>query len=296
MTSPPPISLCVIAHREEKRIARCLEAARPAVAEMVVVVQEPDDPTIAIAEALGATVHRHPWEGYVAQKNVALAQATQPWVLSLDADEVLDEELALAIAAIDFDRSEGVQAFAARRVDYFIDRWLEHGEPGRQYPTRLFRAGQARWYGGFVHEQLEIDGEGERPRLPGRIRHYSNDSAHDFALKLSRYARLFVAQQVASGRKSPSLAEIWVRANARFIKSYLLRRGFRDGYAGLVHALWLKAYTYERYAGLREYARNPGWREEIDALLASHAEIDSVLLHGLDRLKTPGGKGRKQVG
>lgn len=275
------ICVVVVAHQEQARLGRCLASVRDWVREMVVVVQSADDTTIDIAQRCGARVLVNEWRGYAAQRNFALQQANATWVLQLDADESVSDELRQQI--LDFVASQPTEDAASFRVlDYFMSTWLQHGETYRSRSVRLVRNGAARWAGGLVHEHLQVRGE-IRP-LDGHVLHHSNPSTASLNQKLSHYADLFVAQRVARGRTRVSLLDIVLRPAFRFFRTYFLRLGFLDGYAGYVYSRYLSHYTFMRYSRLREYSRSESYRQLVNDILATTDHVGEPRVHGFDRL------------
>jgi len=204
-----------------------------------------------VAERFGAKVQHAEWRGYRDTKNLALAQAAQPWVLALDADEEVSAALHASIAAFlaraDCDRFAGARF--PRKV-WFLNRWIEHGDWYPDYSLRLIRAGRARWGGDeFVHER--VDADGPVATLGGDLLHHSFPTLSSHVEKINRFADLFVRQQEARGGRF-SLAAAIFRPGWRFFRAYVIRLGFLDGYAGFYIA-WANAFgALVRYARLYE--------------------------------------------
>ena len=229
-----PLSLVIIAKDEADRIGRAI-ASVPFAAEVVVLDSGSSDDTVAVAEGLGARVLETDWPGYGPQKNRALEAASQPWVLSLDADEWLDETAAAAIqAAVEAD---GEAAFALRRVNRWCGRPLRGGAQGPSWKLRLVRRESARWTDAWLHETLEVDGP--IGRLDGCLHHDPYRDPGEHLDQIARYAGLFVSESRRTGRRA-SLVQLALRPCLHFVKALLLRGGFRDGPHGLLVA-WLGA-------------------------------------------------------
>ena len=247
--SPLPVSVCLIAGNEARRIRRALESVAGWTAEIILVLNDDvNDGTDKIAESFGAKVFRESWKGHIAQKNSAAAKACQPWLLGLDADEAvsprLQEEIARAVNA----PGESA-AFSFPRCSFYCGRWIRHGDwyPDRQ--TRLWRAGCARWGGVDPHDKLLVDGH--VGRLRADLRHYPMETINHQIAKTVQYTDEFVRHCQRTG-KTASLASLWIRPVWRFWRAYLFRGGFLDGWQGFSIA-WLTAfYTFLRYAKVRE--------------------------------------------
>jgi len=247
-----PISVCMIAGAEAHRIGRALESVVGWTAEIIVVVNEDvDDGTDRVAEQFGARVFREPWKGYVAQKNSAAEKATQPWILGLDADEVVSESLRDEIIRVISDPrlSERFAAFSFPRCTWFCGRWIRHGDwyPDRQ--TRLWRRGMAKWGGIDPHDKLVVNGR--VGRLRGDLLHFTALDLNHQIVKYLKYAEIFAQQRVQT-RKPASQFDLFVRPIWRFLRSYLFRLGFLDGWQGLLVAQITAFGTFIRYAKVCE--------------------------------------------
>lgn len=237
-----PISVCFISGAEAHRIGRALESVANWTSEIVVVLnEEVRDGTEEIARRYGAKVFRESWKGHIAQKNSAAEKATQPWLLGLDADEVISPELQKEICAL-FDNENKLAARAAYafpRRTLFCGRWIRHGDWYPDCQTRLWRKGCAHWGGVNPHDKLIVQGRVER--LTSDLLHHSNESIDHMIAKVSRYSTDFVTHQLARGRAT-SFLDLAVRPAWRFFRAYFLRLGFLDGWQGYYIA-WTNAFS-----------------------------------------------------
>ena len=152
-SQPLPISLCMIVKNEARLITQCLETARSFVAQMVVVDTGSSDATPSLAEAAGAEVYHHPWEGHFSiARNQSLSYAREPWVMVLDGDEVLAEGAEQALRALDLS-DQAPEAYEFIIVNFTTDRRHE-GEASLQRQVRLFKRAPEHGYEGLVHNQL----------------------------------------------------------------------------------------------------------------------------------------------
>jgi glycosyltransferase involved in cell wall biosynthesis len=254
MTIEPrlPISVCMISGAEAGRINRALESVAGWTSEIIVVLNEDvTDGTGEIARKHGAKVFREPWKGHIAQKNSAVDKAAQPWILGLDADEVVSPPLRAEITRLlaGSPPPENVAAYGFPRCAFYCGRWIRHGDwyPDRQ--TRLWRRGRARWGGRDPHDKLIVEGPVER--LRGDLQHFSNDSINQQIQKLVPFSDEFVRQRLAEGRTA-SWLDLAVRPGWRFFRAYFLKLGLLDGWPGYYIA-WLNAFSaVTRYAKVRE--------------------------------------------
>jgi len=247
------ISACIITLNEERNLPRCLQSLVPIVDEILVVDSGSTDGTVAIAEKFGARVVRQDWLGYVGQKNFALDQATHPWVLSIDADEEVSSRLADAITRLHLDPATDTagapNGYTVSRIVFYRNKWVRHGDWYPDHLVRLFRRAKARFSGGRVHEKLELPGA--HPILPGHLHHFTYDTPADRADRCARYAALWAQSAHEQGRS----AHAWsppLHASARFLKGFLLKRGFLDGAVGWDVALGNAREVWLKYQLLRK--------------------------------------------
>lgn len=243
-----PISVCIIAAAEEQRIPKALASVSGWVQEIIVVLNEDvRDRTEAICLEHGARVFREPWKGHIAQKNSALDKATQPWVLGLDADEEVSPPLQKSIEealAAPGDHA----AFCFPRRTCFCGRWILHGDWYPDHQTRLWRRGQARWGGVDPHDRLLV--EGSIGRLRADLFHYNAETIDRQIAKISSYSNDF-ARHAASRQRPARWLDLAVRPFWRFLRCYVVRRGFLDGWQGYYIAWMTAFYTATRYAKVR---------------------------------------------
>ncbi len=246
-----PVSVCMIAGAEEERISRSLAAVKDWVAEIHVVINDDVcDRTEAIAIDLGAHVHRESWKGHIDQKNSAAAKGTQPWILALDADEVVSDALRDEIQSLfrSPDRLEKNAAWCFPRTTEVCGRFIKHGDwyPDRQ--TRLWRKGSAKWGGVNPHDKLVV--QGTVGRLRGDLLHHGVLSLNQQLAKIPSYTDQFVVDRMAKGRRATWL-DLSFRPCWTFFRGYFLRLGFLDGWQGFYVARMNAFTALTRYAKLR---------------------------------------------
>ncbi len=251
VADPLPLSVAIIAKNEAANLPRCLASVRGWAAEIIVVLNDTTDASESIARAAGASVHHRPWQGYRDAKNAATDLTTQPWVLSLDADEEVSPALRASI--MEFVQRPEVATFAGARFPrkvWFIDRWIRHGDWYPDLSLRLFHRDRARWGGDeFVHEKIEC--RGPVATLRGDLHHYSFPTLASHVAKINPFADLFVQQQQARGKKFSVVAAVF-RPGWRFFRAYVLKLGFLDGFPGFYIA-WATAFgAFVRYSRLYE--------------------------------------------
>jgi glycosyltransferase involved in cell wall biosynthesis len=248
MQKPLPLSVCMISGPEASRIPRALESVIGWAAEIIVVLNEQvTDGTQEIAQKFGAKVTREPWRGFIAQKNSCTEKASQPWILNLDADEVVSPPLAAEIAEVISNPAHAAYEFP--RCTYYSGRWIRHGDWYPDRVRRLWRRGAAHWAGEEPHARLEVTGS--IGRLPSDLLHFSNESIARQIAKIAPYHTDFVKRRVAEGGAA-GVIELVFRPGWRFLRAYFLRRGFLDGWQGFYIAALGSFSTLTRYALLRE--------------------------------------------
>lgn len=242
MEPKPRLSVAVITRNEARNIEACLRSVRFA-DEVVVVDQGSSDGTPQIAARCGArVVEAADWPGFGAQKNRAVEACRGDWILSLDADERVSDELRAeietAIAAPRFD------VYEIPRRSTYCGRFIGHGGWSPDYCARLFRRGTARFSDARVHERLLT--ECAVGRLTQPLIHYSFRSMDDVLAKMNRYSTDSAAVLAARGRV-PGLATAIVHGLAAFLRTYVLRLGFLDGRHGFLLAVSNAEGSYYRY-------------------------------------------------
>jgi glycosyltransferase involved in cell wall biosynthesis len=248
----PTLGVLVITHNEEANIERCLSSV--GFADRVVVVDSVStDRTAEIARSMRADVHVRPWPGYSEQKEYALRQLDTDWVLWIDADEVVSPELQ---AEIDHTLAADPEAagFYVPRLVVYLGREIRHGGWFPDPKLRLFRRRFGRFDGRLVHEGVVVEGETRSLRCV--LYHYPYRDVSHHREKVERYAALAAEQIRADGRRV-SAFDLFVRPPARFLRMWVIQRGFLDGGPGFTAALMGARYValkYRRARGLRAEA------------------------------------------
>ena len=224
-----PVSAVVITLNEETAIETCLRALSWC-DEIVVVDSGSSDSTVAMAAARGAKLLSQAWLGYGRQKAFAVSQATNDWVLCIDADEIVSRKLRDSIESAL--QHPAYRAYEMPRCNRFLGRYLRHGEGYPDWNLRLFDRRVARWSEDAVHENV-ITRE-KVGRLEGDLLHDSAESLHAYLDKQNRYTSL-QAEALYRLRVRPSIGKLLLSPVVRFLKFYVFRLGFLDGVPGLVH-------------------------------------------------------------
>ena len=241
------VTVTVITRNEGGNIGAALESVRWA-DEIVVVDSESTDDTVAIARQFTDKVIIKPWPGYVAQKNFAAQQATNDWILSLDADERVSPELKAEIQQL-LATEPAAAGFRIPRVTFHFGRWIRSTDWYPDYQLRLYDKRRAAFAGRLVHESVRA--EGTVGQLRGELRHHAyRDIAHHLQA-MDRYTTLAAQQMYEDGRRATWI-DILVTPRLTFFRNYILRGGFRDGMAGLVISAMNSYYVGLKFAKLWE--------------------------------------------
>jgi glycosyltransferase involved in cell wall biosynthesis len=267
-----PVSLLVLTYNEAANIARCLDSV-PFAAEKLVIDCGSTDATARIAVAHGARVVQQPWLGFGPQRRAATALAQHPWILFLDADEWLSDELALELKAALPALLASAQAGAfLHRSAWFMGARMRWYRPlARERIERLYHRDRAQWSEAPVHEALRFNGPAAEMRAP--LLHAYTPSLTQRGLKDLYYAELRARERHGRGRTG-SLWLVPLLFVATFLKDYLLRLAVLDGARGYVAAHL--AASYSVYKRLRGYEMDV-YPESIE--LAREA----LIRHGLER-------------
>lgn len=257
------IAFSMIGHNEAHNLPRAMEAVGWA-DEIVYVDCESSDGSAEVARRFTQRVFERPnLANLNVNKTFGIEQTTCDWVFYLDPDEVIPPALADEIRALI--ASNPVQnAFGLPRRNFYLGTWLRHGGQFPDTQLRLFRQGKARFPNRHVHEKLEVDGE--IGNLTQAMDHYTNPSPVEIMKKLDFYSTFNANVMVEEGRRPTvglALKFLWWLPTTRFLRRYLLKGGFRDGWAGLTVAmvdgleLQLRFLKFSHFARSREAGASP---------------------------------------
>jgi glycosyltransferase involved in cell wall biosynthesis len=242
-----PLSVFIITLNEADRLGKVLKALDGLSDDIIVVDSGSTDGTQDVAHAHGARVIEHAWQGYGLQKRFAEEQCRNPWLLNLDADEVLPADLVLEIRQIFHERTPLYDAYEIRIAEMFPGEAAPHRFAYTLKPVRLYRFDKGRYVTSPVHDRVEMMKGARIGRLKGTIHHYSVRSLGDQMKKLNAYTDAQVADLIARGQK-PSILRLIAEFPSAFFKAYILRRHFLRGIYGFMTAMNFAFYRYLRMA------------------------------------------------
>ncbi len=205
--------------------------------EILVVDSESTDATRELAQKCGARVIINPWPGFSRQKQFAVDAASHDWIFSLDADERLSPELKASIDTLrHMDQSQIADGYRIARRAFYQGRWIKGGGWYPDYQLRLFNRHRGRWRDRIIHESVGMDDGARVETLRGDLLHYSmRDPIHHRQVIDERYAPLGAQQMLNEGKRTSSL-QMAAAGPLAFVRSFILKGGFRDGGAGLTIA------------------------------------------------------------
>lgn len=242
------ISAVIITYNEEKNIGRCLASLTDIVDDIVVVDSFSTDKT---KEICGNYMHvqfiETAWQGYSKTKNYGNSLAKNSWIISLDADEELSEELKKNIRAISLDTTCG---YEFNRLTNYCGNWVRHCGWYPDIKVRLFDKTNASWEG-VVHEKLEYKNPIQRQLIQGNLNHYSYYTEQEHLDRLKKYARLSAEEKFALNQKS-KWYKIALSPVFKFISVFFFKLGFLDGKTGFTIAKNEAKYNFWKYSMLKE--------------------------------------------
>lgn len=248
MSRKLPLTVTMTARNAAAVLPLSLGSIADLASQIVVVVNDCSDDTVAVARSYGAEIHERPFENLRDQKGKALRLAAQPWTLHLDSDEALSPEARAELLAF-FDSGTPADGVWFPRRLRFLGRWMRHGDAYPDRVLRLFRTGKGKEAGAAEHDRFEV--EGRTIRFRHDLLHHSNDSIERQIGKINFFSTAFLVRRQAAGRRF-SVVEAVFRAAWRFFRAYFLRLGFLDGFPGLYLASFSAFSTFVRYARIYE--------------------------------------------
>ncbi len=246
------ISVCITTGNEEHNIRRCLESVKWA-DEIVVADSFSDDNTVNICREYTDLVYRHRWLGYIGQKNLTKDLASGSWILFIDADEEISDKLRDEILnEFNSGRCNELAGYYFPRMVHYLGRWITHGDWYPDLKLRLFRKEKGTCAGREPHDRITVDGPTKR--LQGHMYHYTYEDIAEQVATLNRFSTITATGWSADGKKF-RLIDILFRPKFKFFRSYILKRGFMDGFPGFVIAVNSAFGVFAKYAKLWEANR-----------------------------------------
>ena len=242
------ISAVIITFNEERNIERCLKSLVGVADEIVVVDSYSTDRTEEICKSFHARFIKHRFDGHIQQKNWAILQASSPYILSLDADEVLSDELKASILKVKKNWTHDGYDF--NRLTNYCGKWIKHTT---WYPSRKLRLWDARegsWGGFNPHDRFSLKPGASQSHLKGDLLHYSYYSVSEHLVQIDSFSSILARSYRERGRRA-NIFSITIRPFWRFLNDFLLRAGFLDGYYGFVVSVNSAHEVFLKYVKLK---------------------------------------------
>jgi glycosyltransferase involved in cell wall biosynthesis len=243
------LSVVIITRNEEGNIGRCLASVRAVADDIVVLDSFSTDGTEAIVREHGARFFQHAFDGHIQQKNRAITYAAHPWVLSLDADEALDDRLAAAIKEVM--KAPTADGYTMNRLTNYCGAWVRHGGWYPDTKLRLWDSRRGRWTGINPHDRYELEPGSVTDHLAGDILHYSYNSVEDHYKQVEYFTTIAAKAYLERGRSAPWVKSLFSPV-VKFVGDYIFRLGFLDGRTGLTIARISAYATWMKYDKLRK--------------------------------------------
>ncbi len=244
MSRKSEVSVAIVTQNEEDRIKRCLDSVSWA-QEIIVVDAFSTDRTVEICGLYTDKIFTRKWDGFIPQKNYALTLATKDWVLSLDADEQLSEQLITEIKSAVSTEDDGCLAYSMPRKTYYLGKWMLHSGWYPDRKVRLIRKGGGKWGGLEPHDALIV--HGNVCELNNDILHYSFRNLSHHIKKLDYFTDSASQELIKSGREI-KISDMLTHPSGMFVKMFFIKKGFLDGVQGFIAACVSAFHVFIKYA------------------------------------------------
>lgn len=243
------LSVVIITFNEAHNIARCIQSVQEIADEILVLDSHSTDETRSIALSLGARVLEHDFDGHIQQKNRAATLASYDYVLSLDADEALSDELRHSVSRIK--QNWTFDAYQMNRCTNYCGQWIKHSGWYPDRKLRLWDRRKGKWGGINPHDKWELeDGSNNFQWIKGDILHYSYYSVEEHWKQAEKFSSISAKAMFEQGKKISAMG-IYLKGAFKFIRNYFLKAGFLDGYNGFVICRITAWETFEKYRKLK---------------------------------------------
>jgi glycosyltransferase involved in cell wall biosynthesis len=249
----PKISVIIITRNEERNIGRCLDSIKDLADDIVVVDSYSTDRTEEICRNKGARFFQHPFIGHIEQKRYAATLSEFPHILSLDADEALDDKLKNSIR--EAKENWKYDGYEMSRLTNYCGTWIKHCGWYPDRKLRLFDKRKGKWGGINPHDKIEMEPGSVTGRLKGDILHYSYYTIDDHYKQIEYFTTINAKASFDKGKRAP-LWKLYLSPVFKFIQHYFIRLGFLDGQAGWQICRLSAWATYLKYKKMRMLIKN----------------------------------------
>lgn len=247
------LSTVIMTFNEEENIERCIQSVSHIADEVLVIDSFSTDQTVEIAESLGAAILKHEFEGYIEQRTICVANAKHDFILALDADEWLSEELQKEI--LELKNSKQGNAFSLNRLSRIGKHWIHHGTWHPQYILRLFMRDQIICSGKSPHDKIIPKNDVSVFKLKGKLFHQVNEDYFDRVTTINKHSSI-AANTLQKENKRPSILRLVFKPLYRFINEYFFHLGLLDGRNGFFVCITAAYYVFLREMKLYELKEN----------------------------------------
>ena len=243
-----PLSAIIITLNEERNIARCIDSLHNVADEILVVDSFSTDRTRQICMDRGIRFLENKWSGYSIQKNFAQQQASHDFILSLDADEALSDELSGSIRQVK--NMDAPHCYSFNRLTNYCGKWIRHGGWYPDVKIRLYDRRSCQWEGN-IHERLRCSDVKKAMQLKGDCYHYTFYTISEHLRQVDKFTSLMAEEEFEQGKRA-SWFKIIVHPIVKFIRDFIFRLGFMDGYEGYLISRISAYATFLKYAKLKK--------------------------------------------
>ncbi len=243
------LSVVIITKNEAHIIEETLQSLNGITNDIIVVDSGSTDNTISIARQFASKIIEAGWYGYSQNKNIGIAAAKNDWILSIDADEVVDQKLHDTL--LNFSPQNQSEVFNIRFRTFFCKKRIRFGEWGIEKHIRIFNRKAIKWNDSEVHESLVFPKDVSKKILNGHLLHYTVENLKEYRNKICNYSLMRAREYFAKG-KHATLFKLYLSPFLSFFHNYILRGGFLDGKEGLTIALGSFRYSFLKYKYLHQ--------------------------------------------
>lgn len=240
------ISVVIITLNEERNIERCLNSVKDIADEIIVVDSFSTDGTEDICKSFGVKFFQNKFEGYTEQKQFAAKLAKNDYILSLDADEALSEELLHSIQNVNWK----YDAYSFNRLNYYCGKWIHHSSWYPDKKIRLYNKTKGDWNGAKVHELVKLHDGSTCSHLKGDLLHYTYYTIEEHVQQINKYSSIG-ATALFEKKKKTSSFKIFFNPTWRFIRNYFIKLGFLDGWYGFILCFNISYEVFLKYVKLK---------------------------------------------
>lgn len=244
----PEISVVIITLNEERKIERCILSVKDIADEIIVVDSFSTDATREICLKHRVKFSQHKFEGYIEQKRYAIAQASNDYILSIDADEALDEKLKAAILEVKNNWTHDGYSF--NRLNSYCGQWIRHGGWYPDRKIRLFDRRKATVKGRNPHDEFVLNAGASLMHIKGDLLHYTYLTVEDQISQINRFTEIQARERFDQGKRAGCFA-IFFSPPFKFIRHYFFKLGFLDGYYGYLICRNMAYSTFLKHAKLK---------------------------------------------